>query len=57
MIEGQTILPALRDMRDIEKFVTGPFRVGVLLEVHVARLGAVFQLLAAHDKHVFVHLD
>lgn len=57
MIEGQTILPALRDMRDLEKFVTGPFRVGVLLEVHVARLDAVFQLLAAHNKHVFVHLD
>jgi len=57
MIEGQTILPALRDMRDLEKFVTGPFRVGVLLEVHVARLDAVFRLLEAHDKHVFVHLD
>lgn len=57
MIEGQTILPALRDMRDLETFVKGPFKVGVLLEVHVARLDAVFQLLAAHDKQVFVHLD
>lgn len=57
MIEGQTILPALRDMRDLEKFVTGPFKIGVLLEVHVARLDVVFRLLAAHDKLVFVHLD
>lgn len=57
MIEGQTILPALRDMKDLETFVKGPFKVGVLLEVHVARLDAVFQLLAAHDKQVFVHLD
>lgn len=57
MIEDQTILPALRDMRDLETFVKGPFKIGVLLEVHVARLDAVFQLLSAHDKQVFVHLD
>lgn len=57
MFDNQTILPALRDMRDVEIFLKSEFVIGVLLEVHVARLDAIFKLLQAHDKHVFVHLD
>lgn len=57
MLESQSVLPALRDMRDLEIFIKSDFAIGVLLEVHVARLDAVFQLLHAHGKQVFVHLD
>lgn len=57
MLGDQSILPALRDMRDLEMFLKSDLTIGVLLEVHVARLGAVFQLLEAHGKQVFVHLD
>lgn len=57
MLENQSVLPALRDMRDVEFFLRSEFKVGVLLEVHISRIGAIFDLLAAHDKHVFVHID
>ncbi|MCT4784603.1 MULTISPECIES: glycerol-3-phosphate responsive antiterminator [Exiguobacterium] len=57
MLERQSILPAIRDMRDLEVFLTSEFAIGVLLEIHIARLDAVFRLLSEHDKNVFIHLD
>ncbi|WP_214889851.1 glycerol-3-phosphate responsive antiterminator [Exiguobacterium sp. s142] len=57
MFEDQSILPALRDMRDVEIFLESEFAIGVLLEIHISRLDAVFRLLETHGKQVFVHLD
>ncbi|WP_214823918.1 glycerol-3-phosphate responsive antiterminator [Exiguobacterium algae] len=57
MISGQTILPAIRDMRDLETFLKSDLQVGVLLEVHLGRLHAVFKLLAEQNKNIFVHID
>ncbi|TCI39782.1 MULTISPECIES: glycerol-3-phosphate responsive antiterminator [unclassified Exiguobacterium] len=57
MFENQSILPALRDMRDVEIFLESEFAIGVLLEIHISRLDAVFRLLETHGKQVFVHLD
>ncbi|MCC5891234.1 glycerol-3-phosphate responsive antiterminator [Exiguobacterium sp.] len=57
MFEHQSVLPAIRDMRDLEVFLASAYKVGVLLEVHMARLDAVFRMLNAHDKNVFIHLD
>lgn len=57
MLDRQSILPAIRDMRDLEVFLASDYVVGVLLEVHIARLDAVFRLLSEHGKNVFIHLD
>ncbi|TCI56259.1 glycerol-3-phosphate responsive antiterminator [Exiguobacterium sp. SH1S21] len=57
MFENQSILPALRDMRDVEIFLESEFAIGVLLEIHISRLDAVFRLLETNGKQVFVHLD
>ena len=57
MIDGQSILPAIRDMRDLERFLSSVFELGVLLEMHMSRLDSIFRLLGKHDKKVFIHMD
>lgn len=57
MINGQSILPAIRDMRDLERFLSSDFELGVLLEIHMSRLDSIFRLLRKHDKKVFIHMD
>lgn len=57
MIEGQTVLPAIRDMRDLEAFLESDLQVAVLLEIHMRRLQSVFKLLADQNKKIFVHMD
>lgn len=57
MLANQQILPAIRDLRDLEVFIKSDIQVAVLLEVHVGRLQAIFNLLQQHEKRVFVHID
>ncbi|MBR2757363.1 MAG: glycerol-3-phosphate responsive antiterminator, partial [Exiguobacterium sp.] len=57
MISGQSILPAIRDMRDLERFLSSDFELGVLLEIHMSRLDSISKLLRKHDKKVFIHMD
>jgi glycerol uptake operon antiterminator len=57
MIQGQSILPAIRDMRDLERFLSSELEIGVLLEIHMSRLEPIFKLLEKHQKKVFIHMD
>ncbi|WP_215146005.1 glycerol-3-phosphate responsive antiterminator [Exiguobacterium qingdaonense] len=57
MFHGQSILPAIRDMRDLERFLVSDLELGVLLEIHMSRLESIFSLLGKHQKKVFVHMD
>lgn len=57
MIQGQSILAAIRDMRDLERFLSSELEVGVLLEIHMSRLEPIFKLLEKHQKKVFIHMD
>lgn len=50
MINGQSILPAIRDMRDLEHFLSSDLEIGVLLEIHMSRLESIFKLLGKHQK-------
>ncbi len=54
---GQKILPAIRKMEDIEKIMASNYKYIVILEVHVSRLRAIFQIAEAHQKKLIVHMD
>ncbi|WP_214698763.1 MULTISPECIES: glycerol-3-phosphate responsive antiterminator [unclassified Exiguobacterium] len=57
MLNGQSLLPAIRDMRDLERFLSSDLELGVLLEIHMSRLESIFKLLGSHHKKVFIHMD
>jgi glycerol uptake operon antiterminator len=54
---GQKVLPAARNMRDIEKLMNSRYQYLVILEMHISRLKSVFQIAKENDKKLILHLD
>jgi len=54
---GQKILPSVRKLEDFEKMLKSPYEYGVLLEMHVSRLKAVYEMAHRYDKKMFLHMD
>ncbi|ASB90348.1 glycerol-3-phosphate responsive antiterminator [Bacillus sonorensis] len=53
----QKILPAIRNMKQFDMFLDSPFLYGVLLDIHLGRLGGVISAARARGKKMFVHVD
>ncbi|WP_027408524.1 glycerol-3-phosphate responsive antiterminator [Anoxybacteroides tepidamans] len=56
-IHQQTIIPAIKTMKDFEKFLRSPYVYGVLLELHISQLKSVFRYGREHGKNLIVHAD
>ncbi len=54
---GQKIIPAIRSMKDYEKFLNSPFTYGVILEIHLGLLQTVMRFAGERKKKLFLHLD
>ncbi|MGC4377380.1 glycerol-3-phosphate responsive antiterminator [Fictibacillus sp. Mic-4] len=54
---GQTILPAVRTIKDLEKLFQSKYQYIVLLDTHVGRIKTIIQLAKQHGKSIFLHLD
>ncbi|MDX8362113.1 MULTISPECIES: glycerol-3-phosphate responsive antiterminator [Bacillaceae] len=57
MFHGQKIIPAIRDMKHLEKFVRSDYEYGVILESHVAQLNAIVKMTKQEGKKLFLHVD
>lgn len=51
------ILPAIRSMKDLEKFVTTQYSTCVILDVHIGHVSHYIQFLNQHQKSAFIHID
>lgn len=54
---NQIILPALTNMKEVETFLESSYEIGVILEVHIAQLKNISQMVKARGKNVFFHMD
>ena len=54
---NQAILPAVRQMKDMEKLLVSPFEYIVLLDVHIAQLKPIFQMVRPHNNKLLLHVD
>jgi glycerol uptake operon antiterminator len=54
---GQSILPAIRNMKALEKFLDTSFEYGVFLEMHVSQLKSAFSMAHSRNKKILVHAD
>lgn len=54
---NQHILPAIRSMKDMEKFFKLDYKQCVLLDTHIGHLQAILEQMKAHDKEVMLHID
>lgn len=55
--QGQSILPAVRGMKDFEKLVKSNYRYIVLLDTHVGQLRSILKFAQSRGKKVLLHAD
>ncbi|WP_028596432.1 glycerol-3-phosphate responsive antiterminator [Paenibacillus assamensis] len=53
----QRILPASRQMKDLEKAIASPYEYLILLDIHVAQLKYAVDMVRKADKKLLLHLD
>ena len=51
------VLPAIRNMKDLEKLTQTDYKVCVLLDMHVGHLRSIIELLKKHDIEAYIHID
>ncbi|WZE73984.1 glycerol-3-phosphate responsive antiterminator [Macrococcus sp. CCM 2573] len=51
------ILPAIRSMKDLEKFVMTQYSTCVILDMHIGHISNYIQFLNQHQKSAFIHID
>lgn len=51
------ILPAIRSMKDMEKFLNMDYERCVLLDTHIGHLQGVLEQMKKHQKEVMLHID
>ena len=54
---GQTILPAVRNLKDIEEMVESEYTYIVLLNSHIGQLKSLVQLAKSKGKKILLHAD
>ncbi|MEW9670555.1 glycerol-3-phosphate responsive antiterminator [Ammoniphilus sp. 3BR4] len=53
----QKIIPAVKQEKDLEKFLKSSYQYGIFLEVHIAKLRLLHELARSQGKHIFLHAD
>ncbi|MEB7436746.1 glycerol-3-phosphate responsive antiterminator [Mammaliicoccus sciuri] len=51
------ILPAIRSMKDMEKFFKMDYERCVLLDTHIGHLQGILEQMKKHQKEVMLHID
>ncbi|MGJ9383648.1 glycerol-3-phosphate responsive antiterminator [Salipaludibacillus sp. CF4.18] len=51
------ILPAIRDLKDLDKVVKTDYEYVVLLNTHIGQLKSIVKMLHDNDKKVLLHAD
>ncbi|MGG3137186.1 glycerol uptake operon antiterminator GlpP [Bacillus subtilis] len=54
---NQPILPAIRNMKQFDKFLNSSFSYGVILDIHLGQLKGVIKEAQKHGKNMMVHVD
>ena len=54
---NDNVLPAIRNMKDLEKLTETDYKSCVLLDMHIGHLKSVMELLAQHDISAYIHVD
>ncbi|MBS2968057.1 glycerol-3-phosphate responsive antiterminator [Metabacillus sp. KIGAM252] len=55
--EGQTILPAIRNMKQFDQFLSSKYRYGVLLDTHLGQLKGIVKASDQAGKKLLIHVD
>ncbi|GEL08522.1 glycerol-3-phosphate responsive antiterminator [Salisediminibacterium halotolerans] len=54
---GSEVIPAIRELKDLDKIVETDFQYVALLNMHIGQLRSVVKKLHQHEKKVLLHAD
>ncbi|WP_243291888.1 glycerol-3-phosphate responsive antiterminator [Bacillus sp. FJAT-47783] len=54
---GQSVLPALRSMKQFDRFLKSDYAYGVLLDSHLGQLKGLVNEAKSKKKKLFIHVD
>lgn len=57
LLNGQSVLPAVHKLKDVEAVLASPFSYMVLLGGHLGQLKPIVDLAKQHEKKVLLHAD
>ncbi|WP_404826103.1 glycerol-3-phosphate responsive antiterminator [Cytobacillus stercorigallinarum] len=53
----QSILPAIRNMKDFEKVISSQYEYMILLDSHITQIKSVVATAKKHNKKILIHMD
>lgn len=57
LLNGQSVLPAVHKLKDVEAVLASPYSYMVLLGGHLGQLKNIVDLVSQHGKKVLLHAD
>lgn len=57
MFHGQSIIPAIRNMKQFDRFLQSDFEFGVLLDSHLGQLKSLVDTGKKANKKLLIHVD
>ncbi|MFS0881760.1 glycerol-3-phosphate responsive antiterminator [Metabacillus niabensis] len=55
--QSQQVLPAFRDMKQLERFIESEYEYGLLLESHLGQLRGIMKAVTKAQKKLILHVD
>jgi glycerol uptake operon antiterminator len=55
--QGQTVLPAVRSMKQLERLLELPYEYLVLLDTHIGQVRPIVELMRSRGKKALLHVD
>lgn len=54
---GQSVLPAIRNMKQFDQFLESSFEYGVLLDSHIGQIKSIVKEAKLREKKLLIHVD
>lgn len=54
---SNNILPAIRNIKDLEKLIKTDYKMCVLLDMHIGHIKSIMELLKQNHIECFIHID
>lgn len=54
---NNNILPAIRNIKDLEKLIKTDYKMCVLLDMHIGHIKSIMELLKQNHIECFIHID
>jgi glycerol uptake operon antiterminator len=55
--QNQQVLPAFRDMKQLEQFINSDYEYGLLLDSHLGQLRGIMNAVKKAEKKLILHVD